>query len=35
MENTKESDYLEDVGFDGWIISKWILKMWTRDCGLE
>jgi hypothetical protein len=30
----EESDRLEDVRVDGWIISKCVLERWTGDGGL-
>lgn len=30
-ENLKGTDHLEDLGIDGRILSKWILKTWNGE----
>jgi len=27
--------HLEDLGEDGWIILKWIFKLWVGECRLD
>jgi hypothetical protein len=34
-ENLRGRDYLEDLGADGMIILKWILRKSVRSCGLD
>jgi hypothetical protein len=33
--NQKESDHLEDLGIDGWVILKSIVRKWDGGHGLD
>jgi hypothetical protein len=34
VENLRDRDHLEELGVDGTIVLRWILKKWLRRRGL-